>query len=106
MASLLEEREEELSSLRSDLQQKNSDITGQCDIIGAFFFLFFSFFLKSNIGLVPSGLRAELRAEEEKLKEKEGERKDLEETVDLLRKELNKTEQARKDASIKVRAGI
>lgn len=68
----------------------------------------FSFFLfrKSNIGLVPSGLRAELRAEEEKLKEKERERKDLEETVDLLRKELNKTEQARKDASIKVRTGI
>ncbi|XP_060950126.1 protein CIP2A [Limanda limanda] len=74
MASELEEREEEVRSVRSDLQQKNSDITG---------------------------LRGELRAEEEKVKEKDQERRDLEETVDVLRKELNKTEQARKDASIK-----
>ncbi|XP_034717589.1 protein CIP2A [Etheostoma cragini] len=74
MASVLEEREEEIRSLRSDLQQKNSDITG---------------------------LRGELRAEEEKVKEKDQERRELEETVDVLRKELNKTEQARKDASIK-----
>lgn len=49
-----------------------------------------------------SGLRGELQAEEERLKEKDQERRDLEETVDVLRKELNKTEQARKDASIKV----
>ncbi|XP_010767661.1 protein CIP2A homolog, partial [Notothenia coriiceps] len=48
-----------------------------------------------------SGLRGALRAEEEKMKEKDQERRDLEETVDVLRKELNKTEQARKDASIK-----
>ncbi|KAM7369607.1 hypothetical protein PAMP_010917 [Pampus punctatissimus] len=74
MVSLLEEREEEIRSLHSDLQQKNSDITG---------------------------LRCELRAEEEKGKEKDQEKRDLEETVDVLRKELNKTEQARKDASIK-----
>lgn len=52
--------------------------------------------------MAPSGLRDELRAEEEKLREKERERSDLEETVEVLRKELNKTEQARKDASIKV----
>ncbi|XP_034427582.1 protein CIP2A homolog isoform X2 [Hippoglossus hippoglossus] len=74
MASELEERGEQVRSLRSDLQQKNSDITG---------------------------LRGELRAEEEKVKEKDQERRDLEDTVDVLRKELNKTEQARKDASIK-----
>ncbi len=37
------------------------------------------------------------------MKEKDQERKELEETVDVLRKELNKTEQARKDASIKVK---
>lgn len=48
------------------------------------------------------GLRSELQAEEQKLKEKDRERRDLEETVDVLRKELDKTEQARKDASIKV----
>ncbi len=36
------------------------------------------------------------------MKEKDQERRDLEETVDVLRKELNKTEQARKDANIKV----
>ncbi|XP_031735288.1 protein CIP2A isoform X1 [Anarrhichthys ocellatus] len=73
-ASGLEEREEEIRSLRSDLQQKNSDI---------------------------AGLRGELRAEEEKLQEKDREKRELEETVDVLRKELNKTEQARKEASIK-----
>uniref|UniRef100_A0A8C6SUI8 Cell proliferation regulating inhibitor of protein phosphatase 2A n=1 Tax=Neogobius melanostomus TaxID=47308 RepID=A0A8C6SUI8_9GOBI len=64
MAALVEERDEEIKSLHSDLQQKDSDI----------------------------GLR---------LKEKEQERRDLEETVDVLRKELDKTQQARKDASIK-----
>ncbi|XP_041817528.1 protein CIP2A [Chelmon rostratus] len=74
MASVLEEREAEVTSLHSDLQQKNSDI---------------------------AALQGELRAEEEKLQEKDRERRDLEETVDVLRKELNKTEQARKDASIK-----
>ncbi|XP_068437946.1 protein CIP2A [Clinocottus analis] len=73
-ASSLQEREEEVRSLRSDLQQKNGDI---------------------------AGLRVALRAEEEKLQEKDQERRDLEETGDVLRKELNKTEQARKDASIK-----
>ncbi|XP_068998289.1 protein CIP2A [Embiotoca jacksoni] len=74
MASVLEEREEEIRSLRSDVQKKNSDI---------------------------AGLRAELRAEEEKVKERDRVRRELEETVDVLRKELNRTEQARKDASIK-----
>uniref|UniRef100_A0A3P8UNK5 Cellular inhibitor of PP2A n=1 Tax=Cynoglossus semilaevis TaxID=244447 RepID=A0A3P8UNK5_CYNSE len=48
-----------------------------------------------------SGLHAELRAEGEKGRRKDEERKELEETVDVLRKELNKTEQSRKDASIK-----
>uniref|UniRef100_A0A3B3D4E5 Cellular inhibitor of PP2A n=1 Tax=Oryzias melastigma TaxID=30732 RepID=A0A3B3D4E5_ORYME len=42
-----------------------------------------------------------LQAEEEKVKEKETERRNLEETLDIVRKELNKTEQARKDVSIK-----
>ncbi|XP_059183404.1 protein CIP2A isoform X2 [Centropristis striata] len=74
MASVLEERDEEIRSLHSDVQQKNSDI---------------------------AGLRGELQAEEEKVQEKDQEKRDLEETVDVLRKELNKTEQARKDASIK-----
>ncbi|XP_026220160.1 protein CIP2A [Anabas testudineus] len=74
VAALLEEKEEENRSLLLEIQLKNSDI---------------------------AGLREELRGEEEKLKEKDQERRDLEETVDVLRKELNKTEQARKDASIK-----
>uniref|UniRef100_A0A3B3ZN91 CIP2A N-terminal domain-containing protein n=1 Tax=Periophthalmus magnuspinnatus TaxID=409849 RepID=A0A3B3ZN91_9GOBI len=74
MVVLVEEREEEIKSLHSDLQQKDGDI---------------------------AGLRSELRAEQQKLKEKEQERRDLEETVDVLRKELDKTQQARKDASIK-----
>uniref|UniRef100_A0A8C6M618 Cellular inhibitor of PP2A n=1 Tax=Nothobranchius furzeri TaxID=105023 RepID=A0A8C6M618_NOTFU len=74
IASVLEEREQEVRSLQSDVQKKNDDITG---------------------------LLAQLRAKDEKLEEKDQEKKDLEETVDVLRKELNKTEQARKDASIK-----
>uniref|UniRef100_A0A3P9KQJ6 Cell proliferation regulating inhibitor of protein phosphatase 2A n=1 Tax=Oryzias latipes TaxID=8090 RepID=A0A3P9KQJ6_ORYLA len=48
-----------------------------------------------------AGLRVSLQAEEEKVQEKDTERRNLEETLDILRKELNKTEQARKDASIK-----
>ncbi|XP_038133592.1 protein CIP2A homolog isoform X2 [Cyprinodon tularosa] len=74
ITSTLQEREEEIKSLQSDLKNKNSDITG---------------------------LHAELRSKEEELKLEEQKRRDLEETVDLLRKELSKTEQARKDASIK-----
>lgn len=53
-----------------------------------------------------AGLRVSLQAEEEKVQEKETERRNLEETLDILRKELNKTEQARKDASIKVRGHL
>lgn len=74
MVALVEERDKEIKSLQSDLQQKDGDI---------------------------ADLRSELRAEEQRLKEKEQERRDLEETVDVLRKELDKTQQARKDASIK-----
>uniref|UniRef100_UPI003AAF79C7 protein CIP2A n=1 Tax=Centroberyx gerrardi TaxID=166262 RepID=UPI003AAF79C7 len=72
--SVLEEREEKITSLHSELQQRDGDITG---------------------------LRGELRAEQERGKERDGERRELEETVDVLRKELSKTEQARKDASIR-----
>uniref|UniRef100_A0A8C5B8W7 CIP2A N-terminal domain-containing protein n=1 Tax=Gadus morhua TaxID=8049 RepID=A0A8C5B8W7_GADMO len=46
-------------------------------------------------------LREQLKAGEVQAKEKERERRELEETVDMLRKELNKTEQARKDANIR-----
>ncbi|XP_017296063.1 protein CIP2A [Kryptolebias marmoratus] len=73
-ASALEDREQLIKSLQSDIQKKNGDI---------------------------SGLSVELRSKEEQLEEKQQEKKELEETVDVLRKELNKTEQARKDASIK-----
>ncbi|XP_054621531.1 protein CIP2A [Dunckerocampus dactyliophorus] len=73
-ASLLQEREKEITLLRSDLQLKEDDI---------------------------EGLRGELRAHGEKAREKEQERREMEEMLDVLRKELNKTEQARKDASIK-----
>uniref|UniRef100_A0A3Q3MLQ0 Cellular inhibitor of PP2A n=1 Tax=Mastacembelus armatus TaxID=205130 RepID=A0A3Q3MLQ0_9TELE len=41
-------------------------------------------------------------AEEEKVKEQDQKNLDLEETLEVLRKELSKTEQARKSASIKV----
>ncbi|KAK6299593.1 hypothetical protein J4Q44_G00296260 [Coregonus suidteri] len=70
----LKEREEQIKSFQSELQQRNRDITG---------------------------LRGELRGQEERGRAKEKEREELEETVDILRKELNKTELARKDASIR-----
>ncbi|KAK0141591.1 Protein CIP2A [Merluccius polli] len=72
--SVLEERESKVKSLQSDLQQRGDDITA---------------------------LREELRAGEAQGKEKDRERRDLEDTVDVLRKELSKTEQARKDANIR-----
>ncbi|CAL8401962.1 unnamed protein product [Gadus morhua 'NCC'] len=72
--SVLEERESKVKSLQSDLQQRGDDITA---------------------------LREQLKAGEVQAKEKERERRELEETVDMLRKELNKTEQARKDANIR-----
>uniref|UniRef100_A0A6Q2Y7X3 CIP2A N-terminal domain-containing protein n=1 Tax=Esox lucius TaxID=8010 RepID=A0A6Q2Y7X3_ESOLU len=62
--------------------------------LSLFFFLSLSLFSLS-------GLRGELRNQEERGREKEREREELEETVDVLRKELNKTELARKDASIR-----
>lgn len=40
------------------------------------------------------------------MKVREQEQRDLEDTVDVLRKELNRTEQARKDASIKVPSSL
>uniref|UniRef100_A0A3Q2PEU5 Cellular inhibitor of PP2A n=1 Tax=Fundulus heteroclitus TaxID=8078 RepID=A0A3Q2PEU5_FUNHE len=70
LTSALQDREEEIRCLQSDLQQRD-------------------------------GLTADLRSKEEALKEAEQKRRDLEETVDVLRKELSKTEQARKEASIK-----
>ncbi|KAJ3611799.1 hypothetical protein NHX12_021813 [Muraenolepis orangiensis] len=72
--SMLEESESTVKSLQSDVQQRGDDITA---------------------------LREELRAEEAQGKEEKREKRELEETVDVLRKELNKTEQARKDASIR-----
>lgn len=49
-----------------------------------------------------AGVRTELRAEEEKVAAREQEQRDLEESLDVVRTELSRTEQARKDASIKV----
>lgn len=50
------------------------------------------------------GVRAQLRAEEEKVAAREQEQRELEESLDVVRTELSRTEQARKDASIKVRS--
>lgn len=49
-----------------------------------------------------AGVRAELRAEREKVAAREQEQRELEESLDVVRTELSRTEQARKDASIKV----
>ncbi|KAM4543691.1 protein CIP2A isoform 1-T1 [Fundulus diaphanus] len=74
LTSALQDREEEIGGLQADLQQRDGAV---------------------------AGLTADLRSKEEALKEAEQKRRDLEETVDVLRKELSKTEQARKEASIK-----
>ncbi|XP_013883240.1 protein CIP2A homolog [Austrofundulus limnaeus] len=74
MAAVLEDREQQIQSLQSDIQKRNDDITA---------------------------LSAELRAAEQQLKDKQQQKDELEDKMDILRKELNKTEQARKDASIK-----
>ncbi|KAM4698958.1 protein CIP2A [Discoglossus pictus] len=46
-------------------------------------------------------LQQKVKGLEEKLKTKQKEKEDMEETIDMLRKELSKTEQARKELSIK-----
>lgn len=51
---------------------------------------------------MASALRGDLRAAADKGRESEQQRRELEDTLDASRKELSKTEQARKDASIKV----
>lgn len=119
--SVLQEREGDIKDLTLEIQKRNNDIAGQCGSSRSELFkrLLFSTTrcpnLHSWVNLKPSraarvlyffplaGLRVSLQAEEEKIKEKETERRNLEETLDIVRKELNKTEQARKDASIKVR---
>ncbi|XP_061522290.1 protein CIP2A isoform X1 [Phycodurus eques] len=73
-ALLLQEKEEEITSLRSDMRLKDDDI---------------------------AALRDDLREAAHKGQEKELQRQELEDALDALRKELSKTEQARKDASIK-----
>ncbi|KAJ8010774.1 hypothetical protein DPEC_G00078640 [Dallia pectoralis] len=70
----LEERHEQIRSLQSEIQLRERDITG---------------------------LRGELQDQKEQGRVKERQRGELEETVDILKKELNKTELARKDASIR-----
>ncbi|OXB54897.1 hypothetical protein ASZ78_004519 [Callipepla squamata] len=48
-----------------------------------------------------AGLQQKIKVLEEKLKAQQKEKNNMEETVDVLRKELSKTEQARKELSIK-----
>ncbi|KAM6447948.1 protein CIP2A [Liasis olivaceus] len=48
-----------------------------------------------------SSLQQKIKIQEEKLKARQKEKTDMEETIDILRKELSKTEQARKELSIK-----
>uniref|UniRef100_A0A4W3K8L6 Cellular inhibitor of PP2A n=1 Tax=Callorhinchus milii TaxID=7868 RepID=A0A4W3K8L6_CALMI len=49
-----------------------------------------------------TGLQQKIKAQEEKAKKMEKEKNDMEETIDILRKELSKTELTRKELSIKV----
>lgn len=114
-----------MKSFQSELQQRDCDITGQFELNQSplsyslsfplllptpslsyfpslLLSLSFSLSLANSVPLL-SGLRGELRGQEERGRAKEKEREELEETVDILRKELNKTELARKDASIRVR---
>lgn len=99
-------RRERMNSGPSNQICSRKTVTSQVGVTSSVFKRPFSstatWVCKPSHDMAPSGLRGELRAEEEKLREKERERSDLEETVEVLRKELSKTEQARKDASIKV----
>ena len=58
----------------------------------------FKFFSQNS----SKGLQQKAKVQEEKLRVKQKEKADMEETIDVLRKELSKTEQARKELSIKV----
>uniref|UniRef100_A0A8D2LA63 Cell proliferation regulating inhibitor of protein phosphatase 2A n=1 Tax=Varanus komodoensis TaxID=61221 RepID=A0A8D2LA63_VARKO len=51
---------------------------------------------------LETSLQQKVKIQEEKLKARHKEKADMEETLDILRKELSKTEQARKELSIKV----
>lgn len=105
MAAVLQDREQQIQSLQSEVQNRKGDITGGSEakvcrrgLIGsAAQVLFITCHHVSS-----AALQAELRAAEQQLKDRQQQQDQLEETLDLVRKELNKTEQARKDASIKV----
>ncbi|KAM6977695.1 LOW QUALITY PROTEIN: protein CIP2A [Aplochiton taeniatus] len=86
--SELEEREALVTALQSELQHRDGDIREPVAP------------LELTSPCLP-GLRAEVRAHEERGRESEAEKRELEETVERLRRELNKTEQARKDATIR-----
>ncbi|XP_064188777.1 protein CIP2A isoform X3 [Anguilla rostrata] len=70
----LAEQEEQIKGLDSGLQERRAEILD---------------------------LQQELKRQDEHSRERETERKDMEDTMDMLRKELSKTELAKKDASIK-----
>ncbi|KAJ8375600.1 hypothetical protein SKAU_G00061800 [Synaphobranchus kaupii] len=70
----LAEQDEQIKGLDSDLQERGGEILD---------------------------LQQELKRQDEQSRERERERKDMEVSIDMLRTELNKTELARKDASIK-----
>lgn len=66
----------------------------QCPKVLESTFFFLTYFLK--------GLQQKIKVQEEKLKAKQKEKIDMEDKMDILRKDLSKTEQARKELSIKV----
>ncbi|XP_035270684.1 protein CIP2A isoform X4 [Anguilla anguilla] len=70
----LAEQEEQIKGLDSGLQERRAEILD---------------------------LQQELKRQDEHSRERETERKDMEDTIDMLRKDLSKTELAKKDASIK-----
>ncbi|KAJ8413150.1 hypothetical protein AAFF_G00091460 [Aldrovandia affinis] len=74
LVTQLVEKEEQIKGLDSNLQERGREV---------------------------SGLQEELRQQDERFRERESEREDMENTISMLRKELSKTELARKDASIK-----
>uniref|UniRef100_A0A4W3KJ70 Cellular inhibitor of PP2A n=1 Tax=Callorhinchus milii TaxID=7868 RepID=A0A4W3KJ70_CALMI len=77
-----------------ELQTEHSSLNKQTETLKKLRFLISRVFLPC--------LQQKIKAQEEKAKKMEKEKNDMEETIDILRKELSKTELTRKELSIKV----
>ncbi len=105
------EKEQQIKLLKTDVLEKERKITGEekssginfTQVLCSFYCfchthlcIWCNVYYKTSFCFVP-GLENDRRRQEEQIHE-------MEENISILRKELSKTEQARKDTSIKVRS--